>query len=409
MNYMVDTLTLIESVIDNKMMELNYQFDRLMMEHKENIHSIECKILFENGTDDDLCTLYTAEAEEVKKKSKGILASIINAVKAFFNKLRKVLFGEPAKEEDVKSDIEVPENPDNVLKEGNSALTRIKNILKGNGAKIAVGALAAGGAFVIAKKKVIPYINDMKQFMQRSEETLNEASNSEAVEKLSSEQQEELRSAVNDAKKAGSKASGIVKKINSVLGINEDAREYHKQQNIVRSSQKTKAKIDASLEQNKSMNTKDEEEIKKLQQQVRIIENKSGVNGSFLSKLLNKQNRDAKKIASLKKRIDSGDYTDAELNQYTDLLKRHGETSAKYSTEINNAMNEIKKIQSRINSRNEKIAKLNDKRSRASEAQKNAAEQGAAILAKNQPVKESADALCEGVDTDIEDFITSIN
>lgn len=61
-------IILYESVADHKLESLDFQFNKVAMEHEINKLQIETKVLLENGTDDDLTQLYIAEAEEVAKK-----------------------------------------------------------------------------------------------------------------------------------------------------------------------------------------------------------------------------------------------------------------------------------------------------------------------------------------------------
>ena len=82
--YMTEDELYMESLIAtsrSNLEKLNSKFDKLMLEHKLNILRIDSKIVMESGTINDLETLYLAEAEEVKKESKGILGSIIEQVK----------------------------------------------------------------------------------------------------------------------------------------------------------------------------------------------------------------------------------------------------------------------------------------------------------------------------------------
>lgn len=415
MDFMIDNLTLMEAVFDNRLMQLNYQFDRIMMEHKENLGAIEYKVLCENGTDDDLCGLYTAEAEEVKQKSQGVLTSIINAVKAFFRKIRDLLFGKKIDEDAIQGDVEVPEDPDAVLKEGRGALARLKAFLKGHGKQIAVGAgvaAATAGAVVIAKNKVIPYIKSMQGYMEDSEAILDEAAKPGATDNLTPEQQEGVKKAVNDVKKSGSKISGIMKKFNKAAGLSSEEREYRKTQKIVDKSKQTRERIDRSLESMKTKNTEDEALLKKLNAGLKQLEQKSGIQKSFANGLFNKHERTGRKIKALKEKIDSGNYTDADMDQYTDLLRTHGQDSAKYSSEIKKLTAEINQIQQRISGRNQRMSDLNAKREKTVQTQRDAAERGSNLITNRarrdaQAIKEST-VLVETANAEVDYFINSL-
>ena len=56
----------IESAIDNKLLHLNLEFNKLILEHELNIHSIETKVFCESGSESDLQMLYEAELSETK-------------------------------------------------------------------------------------------------------------------------------------------------------------------------------------------------------------------------------------------------------------------------------------------------------------------------------------------------------
>ena len=66
-----------EVIFDNKFAHLEYDYEKLMMEHDEHLKMIELKILTENGTAEDYEYLIVQEAEAVKTESKGIFGGLL--------------------------------------------------------------------------------------------------------------------------------------------------------------------------------------------------------------------------------------------------------------------------------------------------------------------------------------------
>ena len=89
----MEMLEVTERVVSNKVAHLSYEFDTVMREHAENLALIDEKLVTESATENDAFVLYEAEAEEVKKKSRGILGSIFHAIGQLFKKIKEFLFG----------------------------------------------------------------------------------------------------------------------------------------------------------------------------------------------------------------------------------------------------------------------------------------------------------------------------
>ncbi len=438
MDIFVNDLTFMESIIDNRLMKLNYQFDRLMMEHKENIHSIETKVLMENGTDEDLYTLYAMEAEEVKEKSQGVLAKIISAVKNFFKKLRDTLFGKKINEEDLDGDIEVPDDPDAVLKDGNSLLSQIKGFISGHKVQIAVGAAATAGAVVLAKKKVIPYTRDLEKYLENQEKVLADASNPEVLARLNPEQQEILKSAVNKVKGNGSRVSKIMQAIRNKSGKSsddyEEIRHYKKNMDDARQredakkreakqaaqaawdakskdekiqdqSQRTRADILKRIEELRQKDIDDKLLIKNRAKDIEKLEKQSGEKGSFAKWLgLNRHTKEGERIAVLKKKLDSGEITGSEVDEYSKLVIKHGQSSGEMTAAMNKAKAEMQAAIKRRATTADQIQKLSAKISRAVKQQGEAAERQAAHV-QASATKESVEELVISANSEIDYFI----
>lgn len=438
MDIFVNDLTFMESIIDNRLMKLNYQFDRLMMEHKENIHSIETKVLMENGTDEDLYTLYAMEAEEVKEKGQGVLAKIISAVKNFFKKLRDTLFGKKINEEDLDGDIEVPDDPDAVLKDGNSLLSQIRGFISGHKVQIAVGAAATAGAVVLTKKKIIPYTRDLEKYLENQEKVLADASNPEVLAKLNPEQQEILKSAVNKVKGNGSRVSKIMQAIRSKSGKSsddyEEIRHYKKNMDDARQredakkreakqaaqatwdakskdekiqdqSQRTRADILKRIEELRQKDIDDKLLIKNRAKDIEKLEKQSGEKGSFAKWLgLNRHTKEGERIAALKKKLDSGEITGSEVDEYSKLVIKHGQSSGEMTAAMNKAKAEMQAAIKRRATTADQIQKLSAKVGRAVKQQGEAAERQAAHV-QASATKESVEELVISANSEIDYFI----
>lgn len=205
---------IIEAVTDNKLIKLNYQFDTLMMEHAENLKAIELKVLTESGTDDDLTTLYLAEAEEVKEKGKGILSKIIDAIRAFINKIKTTIFGK--KPDDFPDKVEVNGNPDEVVKEGNALINAIKNFFSGDhkGLKIAgVGVAAAGtvAAVTLTGSKIASAYKDLSDVVDAGDKVLEGSQNTAKSTDASPEDMDLFKSLLNKLKTTISKAGSMAR------------------------------------------------------------------------------------------------------------------------------------------------------------------------------------------------------
>ena len=90
---MYDEADIIEATSNATMAKLNYEFDMMLMEHRQNLADIELKAVLEYCTDDDIIQMYYKEAEEIQQKSKGILRRIVDAIKALFKKIKEFIGG----------------------------------------------------------------------------------------------------------------------------------------------------------------------------------------------------------------------------------------------------------------------------------------------------------------------------
>lgn len=139
---------------------------------KANYMEAELKVYAENGTYDDLATLYTEAESEASEKKGSIIGSMLKALGAFFDKLKKAILSIFKKKTEAAAtendELEVDEKSYKDLQESKSIGTKILDFFKGlknataagfkeiiNFIKnhkllsgfIATGALATGGAY----------------------------------------------------------------------------------------------------------------------------------------------------------------------------------------------------------------------------------------------------------------------
>lgn len=139
---------------------------------KANYMEAELKVYAENGTYDDLATLYTEAESEASEKKGSIIGSMLKALGTFFDKLKKAILSIFKKKTEAAAtendELEVDEKSYKDLQESKSIGTKILDFFKGlknataagfkeiiNFIKnhkllsgfIATGALATGGAY----------------------------------------------------------------------------------------------------------------------------------------------------------------------------------------------------------------------------------------------------------------------
>lgn len=107
------------------------------------------KVYSENGTKDDLISLYTEAAEQTKEKKKGIfrrifdvILNILGGIKKFFQSL----FTKDI-EKEIPNGVDLPQNDVDNIEKSCSILEKIKNILKKLGSNI-IGGLSDIGTFL---------------------------------------------------------------------------------------------------------------------------------------------------------------------------------------------------------------------------------------------------------------------
>ena len=215
----IDELAAIEMAIDRRMNKLNYEFDMLMLEHRQNLCDIECKVLLENGTEDDLVHLYTTEAEETGGKSKGILTKIFEAIKNFLRKIKDFLFGnkEEIREEDMPEQVTVPEDPEKLETETRETIGKLKGFFTSHENEIKVVGKAAGiSAVVIGGKKAFKWLTvKLANLLNDVQGTIDDSEKKLEGSDLSAEKQGVLKSLLNSAKNCAQRLGNCGKAIKS--------------------------------------------------------------------------------------------------------------------------------------------------------------------------------------------------
>ena len=102
---------------------------------KANYMEAELKVYAENGTYDDLATLYTEAESEASEKKGSIIGAILKALGTFFDKLRKAIMSIFKKKTEAATnendELEVDEKSYKDLQESKSIGTKILNFFKG--------------------------------------------------------------------------------------------------------------------------------------------------------------------------------------------------------------------------------------------------------------------------------------
>lgn len=244
--------------IDNKMMHLNIEYSKVMLEHKKNLNDIEYKVMMESGNEDDLILLYTAEAEETQKKGEGIIRKIINAIKNFFKQIRSAFTGQKIDKDSLPDNIEVKYDPNEVIKEGKEINGRVNSFLK-NFVFVAGATAAVAGTYKLVKDAVLPTVENMKQLHSEQEEKIKNIEKTLESGKCTPEQVEDLTKLLNELKENAKKSNTIMGTIHDlksdeyekIANDNKDKREQEKQDKKDEKEQKKydekRTEIDANI------------------------------------------------------------------------------------------------------------------------------------------------------------------
>lgn len=382
-----------EAVINNKLLHLNTQFDLLMMEHEEYIGLINTKVLMENGTENDLTCLLISEAEEIQKKGKGILGSIISAVKALFRNIKTFLFGKKVNTDKLPPKIELPDKPDTVQSECNSLINNIQSFLSGNKKALTglTAVAATAGAVLIGKNAVAPTIKNLEELANQTEKICGESESH--LDELNPEEQNILRKAITSLKNYGNRALKIVKAIpqmnsqdyKDIRDKNKEAAKEEKEKaaeqkkadadnaanerdtNTIETSQRKQEDQEKKMEELRSQISKYKEYIKKLESKIPALEKELGIDNPNLWKHIassigeRKARKEQAELETLS-RIKPRKRNAKQAARYRDLLAKYGTSNATARRKLQNIQDLIFELQTRINAAKEALAKRNDEK-----------------------------------------------
>lgn len=404
----VDYLDVVESVIENKFLKLGLEFDQIMFEHAERMADLECLYMTEFTTYDDIYTVFKEEVEKTAEKSKGLLSSMISAVRAFFKKIKEAITGTKVDEDNLPDNLEVdcdPKKLENAGKETNGLINKFLN-----GDKSAMKPLAAIGAIlgvtVIAKKAITPTMQNLQEFTDEVDKTLGRAQEVTDSGKLNPEEQTWLKKAIGQLRSYGAQANKIIKAVPKMntqeyKDIAKKNREERKEKSVLRRGMK-KAGEAVSSAVKSSLDSKDEEKIENSEEnreinfmrlpqlhqerdktnreiattkkEIEALRNKNG-KGSFFSKHLGKMTQMRKRRDKLAKLGDKK--TDSERKEYVHLTTEIADIESKLDRTVLDLSKKLKRL--------EKKQKLIDKNiaSRNKEIDKGAVTQAKAIRKQN--------------------------
>ena len=325
----VDYLDVVESVIENKFLKLGLKFDQIMFEYAEKMSDLDCLYLTENATEDEIYIAIKEEVDKTTEKSKGVLASMISAVRTLFKKIKEAIIGTKVDKDNLPEKLEVESDPkklESVGKETNSLINKFlsgdKSVMK----TALIGISAALGTAVIAKGAIIPTINNLKEFSDEADKTLGRAQDAVDSGNLNPEEQSWLKKAIGQLRSCGSEATKIIKNVPK-MGTQEykdmakKNREERKEKSVLRKGFK-KAGEAVSSAVKSSLDNKDDEKIENA------AENRE-INYMRLPQLHQERDKTSREIATVKKEIDAlrnkngkGSFFSKHLGKLSQMRKR---------------------------------------------------------------------------------------
>ena len=132
-------------LISNLMME----YTSVQKDYEIFLSEAALKVYSENGTKDDLISLYTEAEEQTKEKKKGIFRRIFDVILSILGGIKKFFQGLFSKdiEKEIPNGVDLPQNDVDDIEKSCGILEKIKNILKKLGSNI-IGGLSDIGTFL---------------------------------------------------------------------------------------------------------------------------------------------------------------------------------------------------------------------------------------------------------------------
>ena len=187
-----------EAVNENASLHLEYEMQKVMMEHELRLNDIETRALLENYSDDILEALYEKEMEIFIEAEEGIISKII----AWLGGIIKAIFGIKAENPEAMVVVPDPAETKGAFAKAKEAINKVKGAIKDHkliSGLIGAGALAGAG---VAIKKAIDNKKEVK------------ASEAESLKDEGAKVLEEAKNALGDAEKDSS--SDVAKLINEL-------------------------------------------------------------------------------------------------------------------------------------------------------------------------------------------------
>lgn len=345
---MYDEVDIIEATSNAMMAKLNYEFDMMLMEHRQNLADIELKAVLENCTDDDITKMYYTEAEEIQQKSKGIFRRIIDAIKSLFKKIKEFIFGSKDEPSDPNAKITLPEDPDALEKETRSVLSNIKEFLSGKKDTIknspVISGAVSGAATVVASKATAWLLNRASKLTDDVQNTISSAEKQMENTDMTPEQQNKGRGLLNHLQNCGARIMKCGKKIKGAgktSGGKTDDGNGNDDTNASDSGNSLKSQIQTL-----------ENENSKIRKTMEDLESKMNGYDKVNSR------SDKRRVETLKhlESIPERDRTPKEQAKYKKLLNERGILGKERTTYLNNLHN----LQIRLNDNNKKIAAMKE-------------------------------------------------
>ena len=184
-----------EAVNENASLHLEYEMQKVQMEHELRLHDIETRALLENYSDDILEALYEKEMELFMEAEDGIIQKIIN----WLSGIIKAIFGIKAENPEAMVVVPDPAETKTAFAKARDGINKVKGAIRDH--KLISGVLGAGviGGAALAIKKA----SDNKKEVKAAE--------AEALKDEGARVLEDAKKTVEDAKNNNSsEVTGLI-------------------------------------------------------------------------------------------------------------------------------------------------------------------------------------------------------
>lgn len=300
-----------EAVNENASLHLEYEMQKVMMEHELRLNDIETRALLENYSDDILEALYEKEMEIFIEAEEGIISKII----AWLGGIIKAIFGIKAENPEAMVVVPDPAATKGAFAKAKEAINKVKGAIKDHkliSGLVGAGALAGAG---VAIKKAIDNKKEVK------------ASEAESLKNEGAQVLEEAKNALGDAEKDSS--SDVAKLINELKS--EVLNPLTNLVNKIGSAIGGKKSGEAKPEENKEGEANAEKPAEKA------AEEKKGKEGKADKKAGKEEKKEEAKADKKGKKDSTPTASDKAPNGYTSYDGVKGTTKAKRSISFTTA------------------------------------------------------------------------